>query len=179
LKVGINLENWQTTKEISELLKVSEETVRRWIRGGELTASLDGKSYVVKEEDLKKFIQEKAKTSGTSISKMITGTGVGIGLAAAFSPLLGATIAALVNKGLKKSEGANRESKSINQSVSEILAPTIKLEDIEDYIQALERKRKKTELEYQMKLLEIDDEIANYKKIKEQLENGGTQDETR
>src|ERR1700719_4198603 len=111
------MENWKTTKEISELLRVSEETVRRWIRGGELTASLDGKSYVVKGEDLEKFLQEKAKVSGTAISKMITGAGAG--LAAAVNPVLGAGIlgiAALVNKGLKKSEGVKGDIISNNSS---------------------------------------------------------------
>jgi excisionase family DNA binding protein len=177
MEVVIYLEKVKTTKEISELLKVSEETVRRWIRGGELTASLDGKSYVVKAEDLEKFIREKAKTSGTSISKMITGAGGVAGLAAAVTPIVGAIATALVKK---KSEGSKGESIANNvssQIVGETLSPIIKLNDIEDYIQSLQRKRKKTELEFQMKLLEIDDEIANYQKIKEQLENGGIQDE--
>jgi excisionase family DNA binding protein len=173
------LENWKTTKEISELLKVSEETVRRWIRGGELKASLDGKSYVVKGEDLEKFILKKAKTSGTSISKMLAGASTVGFVAAAVNPILGAGmlgtlgIAALVNKGFKKSEVAKGESTSTSKSVSETLSQTIKLEDIEEYIEALQRKKKKIELEYQMRLLEIEDEIANYQKLKEQLKNGG------
>lgn len=161
------LENWKTTREISELLKVSEETVRRWIRGGELTASLDGKSYVVKGEDLEKFIREKAKISGTSISKISkTMLKDVVNVIDPFAGSAGFLMAAL-NK-VKKSGDPKGETLGQNRT-----GQSYELKDIEDCIQALHRKRKKTELEFQMKLLEIDDEIANYQKLKEQLENGG------
>lgn len=171
-------ETFRTTKEISDLLNVSEETVRRWIRSGELKAALDGKSYLVEEKVLEKFLEEKARVSGTSISKMANNLGIATGIgatAAAVNPFLGVGIlgiAALVNKGLKKSGDPKRNPLSQNQSNE-----PVDLKDIEDFIASLRRKKKKVELEFQMKLLEIDDEIANYEKLKEQIEKGGNSDE--
>ena len=166
------METFRTTKEISDLLNVSEETVRRWIRSGELKATLDGKSYLVEEKMLEKFLEEKAKVSGTSIAKMANNLGIAAGVGAAtVNPLLGAGIlglAAFVNKGLKKSGDPKRNQLSQNQSNE-----PVDLKDVEDYIASLRRKKKKVELEFQMKLLEIDDQIANYEKLKEQIEKGG------
>ena len=50
-------------KEISELLSVNEETVRRWIRSGELKASQSSKKQgnVVNEYDLLVFVSDKPK----------------------------------------------------------------------------------------------------------------------
>ncbi|MGN7401917.1 helix-turn-helix domain-containing protein [Cytobacillus praedii] len=61
-----------TTKEISEKLKVSEETVRRWIRKEELYATQEGKSYLVKEKDLEDFIKRMSQKTSTSIGKLFT-----------------------------------------------------------------------------------------------------------
>jgi excisionase family DNA binding protein len=166
---------WRTTKEISDLLNVSEETVRRWIRSGDLEASLDGKSYLVEEAVLEKFLQEKSKVSGTSVSKMVNNMAAGGAIAgglaaAAVNPVLGAGIlglAALVKKGISKS--GDIKGKTLDQNLNN---HSLELKDIEDYIQALHRKKKKAELEFQMKLLEIDDEIASYEKLKEQIEKG-------
>jgi excisionase family DNA binding protein len=171
-------ETFRTTKEISDLLNVSEETVRRWIRSGELKATLDGKSYLVEEKVLEKFLEEKAKVSGTSIAKMANNLGIAAGVgaaAAAVNPLLGAGIlglASFVNKGLKKSGDPKSNQLSQNQSNE-----PVDLKDIEDFIASLRRKKKKIELEFQMNLLEIDDQIANYEKLKEQIEKRGNSDE--
>ena len=50
-------------KEISELLSVNEETVRRWIRSGELKASQSSKKQgnIVNEYDLLIFVSDKPK----------------------------------------------------------------------------------------------------------------------
>jgi len=38
-----NQERWLTVKEYADLMRVSEETVRRWIRAGHLKAEQHGK----------------------------------------------------------------------------------------------------------------------------------------
>lgn len=47
------------TKQISEGLNLSEETIRRWIRSGELEAESFGKSYRISENNLKEFLVKK------------------------------------------------------------------------------------------------------------------------
>ncbi|MGG1675929.1 helix-turn-helix domain-containing protein [Neobacillus sp. NRS-1170] len=65
-----------TTKKVSEMFNVSEETVRRWIRSGELEAVQDGKIYKIDQASLIKFIDKKVKEPGNSISKMGFITGI-------------------------------------------------------------------------------------------------------
>ena len=52
-----------STKEISELFGVDNETVRRWIRSGELKAEQSSKKQgnIVYEKDLFDFISDKPK----------------------------------------------------------------------------------------------------------------------
>ena len=53
-----------TVREITQRLKVHEETVRRWIREGELPAILLGSSkggYRVKDSDLNAFLSAQAE----------------------------------------------------------------------------------------------------------------------
>ena len=55
-------EQWLTTQEVAEELRVNEETVRRWIRAGELPVlDLGGgrAGYRVRRSDLQRFIQER------------------------------------------------------------------------------------------------------------------------
>lgn len=154
-----------TTKEISQNLKVSEESVRRWIRNGELKATQEGKSYLVDETDLERFVQEKAKVGSTSIGKM-----------AAFLPLIGVVggpaagliagaTAAITNKINSKANNTEISKSQANVDEQSVL-------EIENYIEDLERKKKKLDLEYQMKLLQIDEEISHYQKIIRKLEMG-------
>ena len=64
------------------------------------------------------------------------------------------------------------KSKANGETLQEILDDaTIELKDIEAYIDALQRKKKKIELEYQIKLLEIEDEIAGYMVLKDKFGN--------
>ena len=55
--------NTYKTKEISELLEVSEETVRRWIRSGKLKAEKSSKKQgnIVNEKDLFEFVSDNPK----------------------------------------------------------------------------------------------------------------------
>jgi excisionase family DNA binding protein len=57
-------ENWFTSDEIAERLKVSPLTVRRWIREGRLRAILLGgkkTGYRVRESDLNAFLKRAEK----------------------------------------------------------------------------------------------------------------------
>ena len=58
-------ERWYTIAEIVNLLKVHEQTVRRWIRNGELRAAMLGRKagYRVKASDLAAFLE--VRTAGT------------------------------------------------------------------------------------------------------------------
>jgi len=52
-------EEFVTIDEIAERLHVTTETVRVWIREKQLTAYKIGRSYLVKPEDLEKFIESR------------------------------------------------------------------------------------------------------------------------
>ena len=53
-------EQWYTVEEVAERVKVSQETVRRWIRRGRLRAVLLGGTrlgYRITQSDLQGFLQ--------------------------------------------------------------------------------------------------------------------------
>jgi excisionase family DNA binding protein len=59
-----------TVDEVTRILKVHEETVRRWIRSGELPALLLGSArggYRVRQTDLDRFIVEKSSLTGKAV----------------------------------------------------------------------------------------------------------------
>ena len=49
-----------TTEEIAARLRVSDATVRRWCRNGELKAQRAGRQYRITENDLKAFLNKDA-----------------------------------------------------------------------------------------------------------------------
>lgn len=49
------------TKEVSALLKIHPETVRRFIREGRIKAYLVGKQKLVREEEIKNFIEKSTR----------------------------------------------------------------------------------------------------------------------
>ena len=56
------LERMLTVQDVTKLLQVHEETVRRWIRTGELRAVLLGSSkggYRISRDEYERFIDEK------------------------------------------------------------------------------------------------------------------------
>lgn len=53
-------EQYQTVKEVADLLKVNEVTVRRWIKDGELRAIEIGKGWRIGEDDLDAFLESHA-----------------------------------------------------------------------------------------------------------------------
>ena len=53
---------WLTVEEVAALLKISKETVRQWVRGGELPVlDLGGPrgGYRIRQSDLGRFIQPR------------------------------------------------------------------------------------------------------------------------
>lgn len=52
-----------TVKNISNILDVNEETVRRWIRTGKLHSTIDSKKkgHIVEDSDFKEFVYNKPK----------------------------------------------------------------------------------------------------------------------
>jgi len=50
---------FHTVREIADLLKVSERTVRRWISGGELAVHRLGRSVRVVDADLRAFLASR------------------------------------------------------------------------------------------------------------------------
>ncbi len=54
-------ERWYTVEEIVDLLKVHEQTVRRWLRDGQLRGVLLGRKagYRVRATDLDAFLAER------------------------------------------------------------------------------------------------------------------------
>jgi excisionase family DNA binding protein len=52
-------EKYYTVKEVSTLLKLHEETIRRAIRAGRLESIKFGKDYRIKHEDFIRFLEQK------------------------------------------------------------------------------------------------------------------------
>ncbi len=53
------MDEFLTTKEIADALKVNIVTVRRWIVSGKLPATFLGKEFRIKKEDFEKFLSER------------------------------------------------------------------------------------------------------------------------
>jgi len=67
-------ERYRTVREVADLLKVSEVTVRRWIRDGALRAIDVGKGWRVGSDDLDAFIEGHAtRPAGTAGGRADTG----------------------------------------------------------------------------------------------------------
>ncbi len=60
-------DEWLTVQEITQILKVHEESVRRWIRGGDLPAILLGSTkggYRIRRADFDQFMGDKFGAMG-------------------------------------------------------------------------------------------------------------------
>jgi len=64
-------ERWFTVEEIVDLLKVHEQTVRRWLREGELRGVLLGRKagYRIRESDLEVFLE--ARDTWSEVGKAV------------------------------------------------------------------------------------------------------------
>lgn len=55
------MDEWLTLKQIADELKYHIETVREWVRTGQLTGYKMGRDYRVKRSDFNKFLEERKK----------------------------------------------------------------------------------------------------------------------
>ncbi|MEK3976187.1 helix-turn-helix domain-containing protein [Psychrobacillus sp. FSL K6-1267] len=164
--IGIKLEVSAilTTKEISQMLGVSEETVRRWIRTKELKAIQEGKSYLVDRNDLNHFVNKKAKE----------GTATSIGKMALLLPIVGGVVggASSVSKFIKmiNSKGNQSNSELLSELSDKSNAYSQSMDEIDEYIATLKRQKQKLDLQYQMDVLQIEEDIEMYQKVRKDLE---------
>lgn len=88
-------------KQISELLNVDSETVRRWIRTNKLKGTKDSKKtgFVVSESELKRFLNGIPKYSGVAAGLMAAAVPA-VGVPIAVGTLLGSIAGSLfIGKG--------------------------------------------------------------------------------
>jgi len=66
----IDMGRWYTVAEIGELLQVHEQSVRRWLRSGEMKGTLLGRKggYRVAGADLKSFMDERSNPEGKEMA---------------------------------------------------------------------------------------------------------------
>ncbi|MBG9450418.1 hypothetical protein ABE67_14050 [Cytobacillus firmus] len=153
-----------TVKRASEIAMVSEETVRRWIRNGELEAVKEGKRYVIDRESLQNFIEKKKNQRGNSISKMalilneMEGKSESI---KTFSSFTGFGTAVVL-------ENDNRKD-SLTTFVEE--PGKLSIDNIKNLINYREVDRRMLELDYERKILQIEREILKLKELLQQIEN--------
>ncbi len=156
-----------TVKDISSMLKVSEETVRRWIRDGKLEASrgIGKQGNKISEEQLHTFVANNASvTQKNSLSfdsktAAVTGALLGLGISPITSAPLGAAafLSSKILNSYKKTEDSVEDSP--NNTTDEIKklkmnAAQVKLEIAK---KQNELKKLESELEYinsQIKILQ-------------------------
>jgi excisionase family DNA binding protein len=59
-------EEWLTVNEVANRLRVTAQTVQRWLRSGELAGlNLGGKAgYRIRADDLERFIEQRYRPEG-------------------------------------------------------------------------------------------------------------------
>lgn len=53
-------DEWLSVEDIAHILKMDEETVRRWIRNRQLKAYKFGRNFRIRRSDLDKFIEDRS-----------------------------------------------------------------------------------------------------------------------
>lgn len=53
-------DEWLSVEEIAQILKMDEETVRRWIRNRQLKAYRFGRDLRIRRDDFDTFVKERA-----------------------------------------------------------------------------------------------------------------------
>lgn len=71
-----------TTYEVAYRLHVSEETVRRWIRTGQLHADDSSGKYMISEEDLQSFLRRRGTPAGRAMTWLASMSTAGVRAAA-------------------------------------------------------------------------------------------------
>jgi excisionase family DNA binding protein len=135
-----------SVKKTSEVLGVNEETVRRWVRSGDLHAEIKGKTYIIDAKDLVDFAKKNPKfthlvTSG-ALFKLLGLAGIFQGIAA----------------GLK-----------FGKKTPPLTADGRNLSKIEQDIRQLETQYKKSKLKFELEALEINEKIDKLKDEYEEI----------
>jgi excisionase family DNA binding protein len=65
---GMSHKQYQTVRDVADLLKVSEVTVRRWIKDGDLRAIDIGKGWRIGPGDLDSFLEGHATRPATAVN---------------------------------------------------------------------------------------------------------------
>ena len=55
-------EEWLSVEDVAKILKMDDETVRRWIRTKQLKAYKFGRNFRIRRSDLDKFIEDRSFT---------------------------------------------------------------------------------------------------------------------
>lgn len=53
-------DEWLSVEEVAQMLKMDEETIRRWIRSRQLKAYKFGRDLRIRRDDFDKFVKERA-----------------------------------------------------------------------------------------------------------------------
>jgi excisionase family DNA binding protein len=53
-------DEWLSVEDVAQILKMDEETVRKWIRRKQLKAYKFGRDYRIRRDDFDRFVQERA-----------------------------------------------------------------------------------------------------------------------
>lgn len=53
-------DEWLSVEEVAQILKMDEETVRRWIRNRQLKAYRFGRDYRIRRDDFDRFVKDRA-----------------------------------------------------------------------------------------------------------------------
>lgn len=153
-----------TVKQISDMLKTNPETVRRWIRLGELEADQVSRKSgnMVTAASLNKFLKSKPKYAGIAAGT-ISAAGA-TGLLAGISILTGAIIASLIEKKTFSPD----KIKEANLSVSEIKKYIeTSIESSKKSISSMQAEISKLELQIQSEK----QQIQKYMNLLEKIEN--------
>lgn len=125
-----------TISEICDLLDVSIETVRRWIRSGELKAQKSGKSYLVTRNDLREYLSKKHKPNSPLLKAVDEKNGT-----------------ELVGVYLEMVNGISKEEEDEDNLPVENQKDIQKLYDLEEQI-----------LKYEIKVIQYKEEILSLRK---------------
>jgi len=154
-----------SVKEVSNILEVNEETVRRWIRSGDLKAVINSKKqgHNISSVDLNDFLKKHSKYE-SKIGAVI-GT-IGIAAAVPLSiPLmtLGSAFSFILNKLTNPKNDSNNSEYEVEADFSDLLASEIKKLDCE--INSLDEKITRSKKDIQ----NLNDEIKRYENEKNVL----------
>lgn len=59
IETDVERERFHTIPEVARILRVSDQSVRRWIKAGELRATKPGKEYRIGQSDLEEFLRAR------------------------------------------------------------------------------------------------------------------------